>query len=97
MACLKYDVPLFRQRFANPTDDDCEFLEAAGRACLAGYQDRAQRALDPPRLLWYRIAREIHCLARMIARDLLIPLAFDPALRILHRLSQELRTSAAHS
>ena len=97
MALLKHDVPFFRQRFVDAGQDATDLLEAACDAYVEGYQERAQRRLNPRRLLWYRIACEIDYLARMIARDLLDPVPFDRVIRLLHDLREKFPAAGAHS
>src|SRR5437867_4227401 len=94
MAFLKYDVPFFRQRFVDPRPGATEVLDAACHAYVEGYQERAQQALDPRRLLWYRIGCEIHYLARVLARDVYNPIAFHRTLRLLHELTERFRAEA---
>jgi len=95
MTFLKYDVPRFREFFADPERDRTDLVEAAGRAYLEGYEERAQQAVDPKRLLWYRIGSEIHYLDRMISRDLFNPVAFDRTLTLLGDLHQQLLARGA--
>ena len=94
MAFLKYEVPFFRQRFVDPRPGATEVLDAACHAYVEGYQERAQQALDPRRLLWYRIGCEIHYLARVLARDVYNPIAFHRTLRLLHDLTERFRAEA---
>ena len=70
-------------------------MEAAARAYLEGYEERAQQAVNPKRLLWYRIGSEIHYLDRMISRDLFNPVAFDRTLKLLGDLRQQLLARGA--
>jgi len=95
MTFLKYDVPRFRELFADPERDATDLVEAAARAYLEGYEERAQRAVNPKRLLWYRIGSEIHYLDRMISRDLFNPVAFDRTLKLLGDLRQQLLAPGA--
>jgi hypothetical protein len=90
MAFLKYDVPRFRDLFADPEQDATDLVEAAARAYLAGYEERAKEPVNPKRLLWYRIGSEIHYLDRMISRDLFNPVAFDRTLKLLGDLGHQL-------
>jgi len=90
MAFLKYDVPRFRDLFADPERDATDLVEAAARAYLEGYEERAKQAVNPKRLLWYRIGSEIHYLDRMISRDLFNPVAFNRTLKLLGDLSRQL-------
>ena len=95
MTFLKYDVPRLRALFADPERDATDLVEAAARAYLEGYEERAQHAVNPKRLLWYRIGSEIHYLDRMISRDLFNPVAFDRTLKLLGDLSQQLLARGA--
>jgi thiamine kinase-like enzyme len=91
VAFLKYDVPLFARWFEEGQDDR---LEEAYEAYLSGYEAGAPHALDRARLLWYRIGGEIHCLARMIRRDLIRSVAWSRGLDLLRHLSERLRREA---
>jgi thiamine kinase-like enzyme len=87
LAFLKYDVPWCIRRFEEGED---HLLDEVYESYLSGYQERASRELDRRRLLWYRIGCEIHCLARMIRRDLAHPVTFARALRLVRTLSEQL-------
>jgi thiamine kinase-like enzyme len=91
IASLKYNVPLFRELFKDPTQRAPGLLEEAYEAYIQGYEDQAQQTLNRSRILWYRIAWEIHHLARRLKRDQFHPVAFERAVALIGDLSVQLR------
>jgi len=61
-------------------------LDTAEGAYLAAYSRRSGRALDPQRLLWFRLCQEIHYLALSLKKDTWRPQRFDRALALVGRL-----------
>jgi aminoglycoside phosphotransferase (APT) family kinase protein len=91
MAFLKNDVPFFMNWWVGGRDPGlADLLEEACEAYLDGYQERRQEALDRARLLWYRVACEIHCLARAIQRDLICPASFERTIGWIQELGRRL-------
>ena len=91
IASLKYNVPLFRDLFRDPTQRAPGLLEEACEAYLQGYEEQAQQTMNRTRILWYRIAWEIHHLARRLKRDQFHPVAFERAIALIGDLSAQLR------
>jgi thiamine kinase-like enzyme len=94
MASLKYNVPLFRDVFRDPTRRMADRLEEACESYVRGYEEQAQQSVNQTRILWYRIAWEIHHLARRFKRDQFHPVAFDRAIALIGDLSEQLRDAA---
>jgi hypothetical protein len=84
-------VPLFRDRFRDPTERAPSLLEEACEAYLQGYEEQAQQTMNRTRILWYRIAWEIHHLARRLKRDQFHPVAFERAIALIGDLSEQMR------
>jgi thiamine kinase-like enzyme len=91
MASLKYNVPLFRDGFRDPTQRVEDRLEEACESYLRGYEEQAQQSANQTRILWYRIAWEIHHLARRFKRDQFHPVAFERAIALIGDLSEQMR------
>lgn len=91
IAFLKHNVPLFMNTFQDPHLNAVNVVEEATESYLRGYQERAKERLNWKRLLWYRIACEIHYLARTLQRDLFHPLAFERTRKLLHVLADRFR------
>jgi thiamine kinase-like enzyme len=91
IASLKYNVPLFRDRFRDPTERAPSLLEEACELYVQGYEEQAQHTMNRKRILWYRIAWEIHHLARRLKRDQFHPVAFERAIALIGNLSAQLR------
>src|SRR2546423_3772445 len=91
IASLKYNVPLFRDRFRDPAELETGLLEQACESYIQGYEEQAQHTVNRDRILWYRIAWEIHHLARRLKRDQFHPVAFDRAIALIGDLSEQLR------
>src|ERR671938_411461 len=91
MASLKYNVPLFRDGFRDPTQRVEDRLEEACESYLRGYEEQAQQSVNQTRILWYRIAWEIHHLARRFKRDQFHPVAFERAIALIRDLSEQMR------
>jgi len=91
IASLKYNVPLFRDRFRDPAQPEPDLLEQACASYLQGYEEQAQHTMNRTRILWYRIAWEVHHLARRLKRDQFHPVAFDRAIALIGDLSEQLR------
>jgi thiamine kinase-like enzyme len=91
MASMKYNVPLFWDRFRDPAEPQSRLLEQACAAYLQGYEEHAQQSLNYTRILWHRIAWEIHHLARRLKRDQFHPVAFERAIALIGDLSEQLR------
>jgi thiamine kinase-like enzyme len=91
IASLKYNVPLFRDRFRDPAEPESDLLEQACASYLQGYEEQAQQTMNRHRILWYRIAWEIQYLARQLKRDQFHPVAFDRAIALIADLSEHLR------
>jgi thiamine kinase-like enzyme len=91
IASLKYNVPLFRDRFRDPAQPEPDLLEQACASYLQGYEEQAQHTMNRHRILWYRIAWEIQYLARQFKRDQFHPVAFDRAIALIRDLSEQLR------
>jgi aminoglycoside phosphotransferase len=96
IARLKRGAPLFRER-SEQDRRARELVEDAADAYLCGYQERAGAALDGERLLWHRIAAEVHVLARLIQRDLVEAGSFDSALALIDDLRKQLTRARASS
>jgi thiamine kinase-like enzyme len=92
IASLKYNAPLFHDLYRDPTEQAPGLLEEAYEAYIQGYEDQAQRTMNRCRILWYRIAWEIHHLARRFKRDQFHPVAFERAVALIRELSAQLRT-----
>jgi thiamine kinase-like enzyme len=91
MASLKYNVPLFRDGFRDPTQRMEDRLEEACESYVRGYEEQAQESVNQTRILWYRIAWEINYLARRFTRDQFHPVAFNRAIALIGDLSEQLR------
>ena len=91
MASLKYNVPLFRDGFRDPTQRVVHRLEEALEYYVRGYEKQAQQPMNQTRILWYRIVWEIQHLARRFQRDQFHPVAFDRAIALIHKLSEQMR------
>jgi thiamine kinase-like enzyme len=91
IASLKYNVPLFRELFRDPTERAPALLEEAYEAYIQEYEEQAQQTMNRRRILWYRIAWEIHHLARRLKRDQFHPVAFERAVALIGDLSAQLR------
>jgi thiamine kinase-like enzyme len=91
IASLKYNVPLFRDRFRVPAEPEPDLLEQACASYLQGYEEQAQHTMNRHRILWYRIAWEIQYLARQLKRDQFHPVAFARAIGLIGDLSEQLR------
>ena len=91
MASLKYNVPLFRDGFRDPTQRMEDRLEEACESYVRGYEEQAQESVNQTRILWYRIAWEIHHLVRRFKRDQFHPVAFDRAIALIRDLSEQMR------
>ena len=91
IASLKYTVPLFHDLFRDPTERAPSLFQEAYEAYLQGYEEQAQRTMNCSRILWYRIAWEIHHLARRFKRDQFHPVAFERAVALIGDLSAQLR------
>jgi thiamine kinase-like enzyme len=90
IASVKYNVPLFHDLFRDPTERAPGLLAEAYEAYIQGYEDQAQRTMNRSRILWYRIAWEIHHLARRFKRDQFHPVAFERAIALIGDLSAQL-------
>jgi thiamine kinase-like enzyme len=91
MASLKYNVPLFRDGFRDPTQRVIYRLDEACESYVRGYEEQAQHLVNQTRILWYRIAWEIRYLARRFKRDQFHPVAFDRAIALIHDLSEQVQ------
>jgi len=91
IAFLKYDLSLFGEMFADRAQDQSDSLERACQAYLDGYQQRAKKALNAKRLLWYRICFEICYIARLFNRDRFNATSFDRAVDGIRKLTASFR------
>jgi hypothetical protein len=94
LASLKYDVPFFATAFDRGSPEAHRLIGSAEAAYLAGYDTAAGKPLDYSRLVWHRIAAEIHYLALMLKKDWYHPDKFIRALDETRRLAASL--SAEH-
>ena len=90
LAFLKRDVPLLRERFADPLARSL-LLDDAVEAFVDGYEERSGVAHDERRLLWYLTAHELLYLGRMFKRDLYDPVSFERCVERVLALSRRLR------
>lgn len=90
LAFLKRDVPLLRERFADPLSRSLLLDESVG-ALVDGYEERAGASLNGRRLLWYLTAHELHYLARMFRRDLYDPVSFERGVERVLELARRAR------
>ena len=91
IASLKYNAPHFHDLFRDPTERAPGLLQEAYEAYIQRYEEHAQRTVNRSRILWYRIAWEIHHLARRFKRDQFHPVAFERAVALIGDLSAQLR------
>lgn len=90
LAFLKRDVPLLRERFADPLSRSL-LLDEAVAALVDGYEVRAGAVLNGRRLLWYLTAHEPHYLARMFKRDLYDLVSFERGVERVLELARRAR------
>lgn len=90
LTSLKRDVPFFSQIIADPSVDWCPVFERAEQGYLQGYFHQCATGFSYSRLTWFRLAMEIHYLARSLQRDLVDPVAFGRTWGYIQTLADEL-------
>ena len=84
LSALRRDVPFIANATVGPS-----VLERAEQSYLKGYQN--VRGFSAPRLAWFRLAEEIHFLARSFQRDLWDEAAVEQTLHRLRELTGNLQ------
>ena len=90
LSSLTHDVPFLRRAIRDPGAAPEALIERGVSAYVEGYQSYGRRILDRRRLLWHRIAAEIHMLGLMFTKDRFHALAFDRRLALVESLTSEL-------
>lgn len=90
LSSLTHDVPYFHRAWRNADGLPEALIDRAVAAYVEGYHSYAGAALDQKRLLWHRIAAEIHLLGLMFTKDRFHALAFDRSMALIERLTVEL-------
>jgi aminoglycoside phosphotransferase (APT) family kinase protein len=90
LASLTQDVPMLRRTWRDPKSEPLGLLNRAVAAYVEGYQSFGGPVLDRRRLLWHRIATEVHMLGLMFTKDRFDPLAFERSMGLIEGLATDL-------
>lgn len=90
LSSMTNDVPYLHGAWRDPARAAQPLMERSLRAYVEGYHSHGGRLLDPRRLLWHRVAAEIHMLALMFTKDRFHPLAFERSMDLVERMTVEL-------
>jgi Ser/Thr protein kinase RdoA (MazF antagonist) len=95
LASLTQDVPWLRRLWRDSDAHASALVDRAASAYVAGYQSFGGTVLDRRRLLWHRIAAEIHMLGLVLTKDRFDQVAFDRSMHLVEELAAALSSARA--